>query len=372
MVLLSLGAWLCLAGCAGSADDDKAEYGYVTAPTLALRDRVAAVYNKVAFLNNGDRVRILERSTNKRFVRVRSDAGQEGWVPQRYLATQEVYDSFAKLAQQHAGKTSQATAITRRVVNMHDTPARDGPTLYQLKEGERLELLQRTATPREKPKAAPAPKPEPSQVEEEKDKAKEGEDEDSPPPPAAKASPAAKGKATAAAGPAVPMEDWWLVRDSRKRAGWMLGRMLDVEIPLEVAVYAEGQRIVASYVLSEVPEKGGPADKLVPQYLVLMTENKDGLPYDFNQARVFTWNQKRQRYETAYRERLVGELPFRAGKEEGNPYFVLNVRDAEGKPTPRKYRMNGVMVRRVVEPGPTPAKGLSPAPTKAQPPPAKR
>ena len=354
---LALGlAFLCaLAGC-GEQDEEKAEYGYITAPTIALRDRVAAVYNKVAFLNNGDRVLILERSGNKRFLRVRADNGKEGWMPQRYLASQEVFDGFQQLAQQNAANVSQATAITRRVVNMHVTPQRDGPTLYQLKEGERLELLKRTATPKDAKAAAPKPPPEPTPNDEDKDNAKEGEDEDTPAPAPVPAKSTAKGKAAAPAVPAVPMEDWWLVRDSRKRVGWMLGRMIDVEVPLEVAQYAEGQRIVASHVLNEVPEHGSSGDKLVPQYLVLMSENKDGMPFDFNQARVFTWNQKRDRYETAYRERLTGQLPFRAGKEEGNPFFVLRVLDPDGKVVERKYRMNGVMVRKVVETPPSPAK----------------
>jgi hypothetical protein len=355
------------AGCA-SRDEEKAEYGYITAPSIALRDRVAAVYNKVAFLNNGDRVRVLERSANKRFVKVRSDDNQEGWIPLRYIATQEVFDSFQRLAQQNAANVSQATAITRRIVNMHVTPAREGATLYQLKEGERLELLKRTSAPRVAPRPAPKPEPAPADDDKaEKDKAREAEDEEEPvkPPSSATSAPAGKGrpKVVLPVQPSVPMEDWWLVRDSRKRVGWILGRMMDVEIPLEVAQYAEGKRIVASHVLSEVPERGNAGDKLVAQYLVLLTENKDGMPFDFNQVRIFTWNTKRERYETAYRERLQGELPFRAGKEDGNPFFVLRAKDADGNVAERQYKMTGVMVRRIVttDPSKAPAKALTPA-----------
>ncbi|HUS19042.1 MAG TPA: SH3 domain-containing protein [Terriglobales bacterium] len=352
-----------IAGCGGQ-DKDNAEYGYITAPSIALRDRVAAVYNKVAFLNNGDRVRVLERSGNKRFVKVRTDDNKEGWIPQRYLVGQDVFDSYQRLAQQNAGNASQATALTRRIVNMHVTPAREGETLYQLKEGERLELLKRTASPKVAPKPAPKVAEPAEEDKADKEKAKE-DDDDEPAKPAA----APKSKVAAPEAPAVPMEDWWLVRDGRKRVGWILGRMMDVEIPLEVAQYAEGQRIVASYVLSEVPEHGESGDKLVPQYLVLLSENKDGLPFDFNQVRVFTWNTKRTRYETAYREHLQGELPFRAGKEDGNPFFVLRAKDPGGNVQERKYRMTGVMVKRVVEGTPVkfgskvaPATSTSPKP----------
>ena len=74
---------------------------------------------------------------------------------------------------------------------------------------------------------------------------------------------------------------------------------------------AEGQKIVGAYVLRKVNDPGAnvPGDQ-VPEYLALLSQWKDGLPYDFDQVRVFTWNTKKHRYETAYRERnLAGFLP---------------------------------------------------------------
>ena len=48
----------------------------------------------------------------------------------------------------------------------------------------------------------------------------------------------------------------------------------------------------------------------IPQYLCLLSEPHDGLAYDFDQMRVFTWNIRKHRYETAYREHgLDGVLP---------------------------------------------------------------
>jgi len=67
-------------------------------------------------------------------------------------------------------------------------------------------------------------------------------------------------------------------------------------LPEEIVQYSEGQRIVAAYTLDEVQDE----NKKVPEYLVLFTE-KEGLAYDFSQARVFTWNARKHRYETAYR-----------------------------------------------------------------------
>ena len=58
-----------------------------------------------------------------------------------------------------------------------------------------------------------------------------------------------------------------MVRDSSGHGGWVLGRMLDLDVPLEVAQYAEGQRIVGCFKLNEVQD----GDKKVSQYLTLVT-----------------------------------------------------------------------------------------------------
>jgi len=149
------------------------------------------------------------------------------------------------------------------------------------------------------------------------------------------------------------LEDWWLIRNPEARVGWVLGRMIDVDVPLEIAQYAEGERIVAFFTLDQVTD----GDKQVPQYLVLLNDNKDGMPFDYNQVRVFTWNVKKHRYETAYRERnLNGVLPVALSQEnfdkEGMlPVFILQVKDDSGNSADRKYKLNTPIVRRVLAAG---------------------
>ncbi len=126
--------------------------------------------------------------------------------------------------------------------------------------------------------------------------------------------------------------------------------MLDVDAPLDVAQYAEGQRIVATFPLDEVKDR----DKKVPEYLMLLTEPKDGMSYDFNQIRVFSWNVKRHRYEMAYRERgLIGELPVTVsrqdfGKEGNLPTFTIHAKDKDGAVTAKTYKFETPMVKKVV------------------------
>lgn len=299
----------------------KQEIAYVSVPQAFLRDQVAAVYSKTGTVKNGEAVQILGR--DRRFARVRTSTGAEGWLEQRYLVSQQTYDAFQKLTQQVSNDPVQATAIAHNQTNIHLEPERDAEHLYQIEQGAKLALLKRASSEKPLPAGAAAKTP---------TAAKEGQ-------PAVAATPA--------------LEDWWLIRDEAGHVGWVLGRMLDVDIPLEIAQYAEGQRPVASFVLDQVTD----ADKKVPQYLVLLTENKDGMPFDYNQIRVFTWNVKRHRYETAYRERnLNGVLPVTVseedfGKEGKLPGFVLRVKDDAGTVTERKYKLNTPIVRRVMAPG---------------------
>ena len=334
------------------------EYVWVAAPSAMLRDRVAALYNKVATVKNGDKLEVLDRQ--KRFVKVRTSDGKEGWIEQRNVVTSDIYQGFLKLASDNDKAAAQGHGITRSSLNMHITPSRDSDHLYQLAEGQKIELLKRGTG--EKPGAINAPRP-----------ATEPIKADS------KAIAKLESAVEKTAPPAPALEDWWLARDVDKHVGWVLARMVDIDVPLDVAQYAEGQRIVGAFVLNTVndpkyePEPDDAAATAAaapsqpsaaatdyhvrPQYLVLMTEPHDGMPYDYNQARVFTWNTKRHRYETAYREHnLFGMLPVSVGNEnfdrEGTlPTFTLHVQNDQGQTVERKYKLNGPIVRLVTVPG---------------------
>src|SRR5271169_245910 len=127
---------------------------YVSAPETSLRDRVATMYNKIGTVRNGDRLEVLEKQ--RRFLRVRTDSGQEGWIEERSLVSQDVYDAFQKLVQDSNGQPVQAHGSTRAELNMHDTPSRDGDHLYQLKDGQKVDILKRATAPKNQPKPAPA------------------------------------------------------------------------------------------------------------------------------------------------------------------------------------------------------------------------
>jgi len=299
------------------------EISYVSAPQVALRDRVAPVYEKVGIVKNGDRVEVLDRE--RRFLRVRTASGAEGWLEQRYVISQQTYGQLQKLAQDNRDTPVQAAGTTRNDTNIHLEPARDAEHLYQLAQGSKVSILKRETS--EKPTAASTPV--------------KSKDKNEPPKAA--------------------MEDWWLVRDSQGRTGWVLARMVDIDVPLEIAQYAEGQRIQAFFELDQVQD----GDKKVQEYLVLLSESKDGMPFDYNQVRVFTWNVRKHRYETAYRERnLDGVFPVTVTHEnfdkEGTlPVFILKVRDEQGNLLDRKYKLNTPIVRRVLAAGEVPQRQVA-------------
>jgi SH3-like domain-containing protein len=322
-LLLSLMPALLLSGCSHGRGHAQ-EIAYVSAPQAILRDHVSAVFSKTGVVKNGDRVQILERE--RRFARVRTASGVEGWMEQRSLVPQQVYDGFQKLAQQEQSAPVQATGTTRNDTNIHLDPGRETEHLYQLNQGSKVSILKRATAEKNVPGAM--------------------------------AKPASKNESSK---PAALMEDWWLIRDPDGHVGWVLARMVDLDVPLEIAQYAEGQRPVAFFALNQVAD----GDKKVSQYLVVLTEPKDGLPFDYDQIRVFTWNVKRHRYETAYREHnLNGVLPVTVSQEnfdkEGTlPIFVLRVKDDDGNLSERKYKLNTPIVRRVLAPGEEPQKRVT-------------
>ncbi|MGD0798502.1 MAG: SH3 domain-containing protein [Acidobacteriaceae bacterium] len=345
-----------LGGCSSLRTKPPAEYVYVTAQQTFLRDRVAAVSNRTGTVQNGEKLVVLEHG--RRFVRVRSPEGAEGWIDEKAVATEQVYDAFQVLRESHRGDPAVASAVVRDEANLHLKPGRETERFYRMAEGDKLQLLERATLPKPTvPGAAPV-------------KAAAGR--------AGKDAKPAGAPGTDAAPPPA-MEDWWLARDAHGRTGWLLSRYLDMDAPDSLTRYSEGQRIVGAYVLTTVYDPGADqADKNIPIYLTVMGPYAAGLPYDFDQVRVFTWNGKMHRYETAFREKnMEGYLPVTIrtatdpyGKsgvaQTPAPTFAYKVLAADagavvpnpvtgmvtpGKTIEKTYRLEGNLVRRVGPPG---------------------
>jgi SH3-like domain-containing protein len=297
---------LLLSGCTHLRERMKPEMVYVVAKQTYLRDRVAAVSNRITLVTNGEPLEVVEHG--RRFLKVKTSKGEVGWIEEHMVIDQGVFDQFAALQKEHAHDPVVATGILRDDLYLHVKPGRDTDRFYLVPESDKLQLLIRASVPKPAPPQGFLTAPHPAVA-------------------SKKATRGPGAKAPLPGEPSVPMEDWWLVRDSKGQVGWILARRLDVDVPDEIGGYSEGQKIVGAYVLTKVndPDSNLP-DKMVPEYVSVTNAYKDGLPYDFNQVRVFTWNTKKHRYETAYRQRnIAGYLPV----------TISQGKDAQGQTVPQ-------------------------------------
>ena len=358
-----------LAGCSNLRPKPAKEYVYVTAKQTYLRDRVAAVSNRTATVTNGEKLQLLEQG--RRFVKVQTERGEVGWIDEKALATPIIHAAFDELKLKNADDPAVASAVVRDEVYLHVRPGRESEKFYLLNEGEKLKLLRRATIAKPLPPGQHA-----ARIVE-------------PPSPALgagiprPASSGTRGEPASVAGPVAPsMEDWWLVRTSHGDTGWIYSRMIDVDAPDDLTRYSEGQRFVGAYVLTTVNDPDAPQqNKNVPVYVTVLSPYKAGLPYDFDQVRVFTWSVKKHRYETGFREKNVeGYLPVTVSQSR-DPYgkgpaalaeapsFSYRVLAADaapvvpdpvtgavvpGKTIVKTYRLEGNLVRRIIAPN-TPA-----------------
>src|SRR6202040_645780 len=92
---------------------------------------------------------------DRRFARARTASGDEGWVEQPALVSQQVYDRRQKIAQQEQHSPGQAAGTTRNQTNIHLEPNREAEHLYQLDQGSKVFLLRRASSEKKVP-GAPA------------------------------------------------------------------------------------------------------------------------------------------------------------------------------------------------------------------------
>jgi SH3-like domain-containing protein len=365
-LITAAGAALLLASCdrlQGPSKEPAIAQAFVGPITLNLRREISPASAPAATAKHGELIDVLQ--VRRRFVRVRTPRGEQGWTDSRNLLSAAQMDAIGELAKSAARMPSQGQATVFTSLNVHTDPIRNSTSFFQINESTRVDVLAHQLSPRSggatpapfqiaKPASAPKkPKREPKDPPPPRPPAP-GLPPDwmelsktnlppEPPPPVPRPDSGLKRRRKPAT-PKPQMDDWYLVRAKDGKAGWVLARMVNLAIPDEVAQYSEGARITSYFALGSVQD--GDQQK----HHWLWTTIRDGQqPYQFDSFRVFTYVVRKHRYETAYIERGVeGYYPVEA-KPGAVPKFSLVLRGEDGQLYRKTYVMEGYLVRKIAD-----------------------
>lgn len=339
--------------------------GYISESSVTLWSSIAQVREPLDSLHYGDKVEIVARHND--FTKVRSSTGAVGWVDARLVMEPALWQRSAKLLDEARALPVQARGRTKVATNLRALPGRTQPRLYQFGRGIPVEIVGRSVADW-------------AQVADEKETNESSEPR---------------------------KEEWLFIRGLATRppgennvrssetttttqpgdqtipiAGWIVGRFVELTLPDAVreGTSSANVRAVAWFELNRPTDPPGAK----PQYLVAGTRGPDWQPCDFTNIRVYTWNPKKTRYETAFIENnLCGRMPIRVGKSpKGEPEFRFLAKTAgpkasgpkaTGRPQTttdneeRVYRLMQTVVRRIHEGGaPEATSKKSKAPSKAK------
>jgi len=288
---LALGFFIVLSAC-GPKKEPAKEQATVVAKHASVRMKNSATSRTLATLEPDTKIDIMEKQGN--WYRIRSGDTQ-GWMEETTLLTDAMSSQLQSMVIEAKKQEAQNTALLRDDANLRLEPGRNTKVMRRLAAETKVEVLERKALPR--PNSSP------------------------------------------------PALDVWIkVRVSPTEVGWLLGSVLDYEAPAAIGGYMEGSNYSAIKPLNTVEDS-----ELGPIIWYVVGERRPGAPPEvaFDGIRVFTWNLKKHRYETAYRIKGIrGAYPLVVGKEGGNPTFQFSEMADDGslKP-PRKFVMNGVIVK---------------------------
>jgi len=266
------------------------EAAYVLPASLPVFDTPAEIRSQIATLKEGDQVEVISRTHN--WARVRCGNGRIGYVEMRNLIDADIHHGGEKLLEQMRDTPAQASGHTSYEVRMHLEPSRESTEIGQLDANQHLGIFARKLVDRPVPGTN-------AQV----------------------------------------REAWYLVR-AGGTAGWVLGRLIELDIPTAIAAYGHELNMVAWLILDTVDDNG----RQVPQYVV--ADRTGSEEFDFTHIRVLTWWKKKQIYAVAYVESgLRGYFPIRVSRAANLPIFRLRLVDDQGNKFQRVYALHDTITR---------------------------
>ena len=315
---------------------------YAGPANLKLHKDIDSKSATVITVHHGDKLEIVGQ--RRRWYRVRTAAGVEGWTSDRELLDTAQMRRLEALAKETAGMPSQGVATTFSDVNVHSEPSRRSTSFLQIKEHEKVDIIAHKVAPRggAEPKRELVPPKPPPQKPVKKEKVGSVPPPPVPSPPAPPAdwlelSKEHEPPQVESASAPTPMEDWTLIRTENGQGGWVVTSALYLAIPDEVAQYAEGHRITSYFSLGKVPD-----GDLKKDIWLWTTSDQLGEDHDFDGYRVFTWSLRHHRYETAFIQRRErGFFPVMAKEGE----FSVCLERGDGSRVRKRFVMMGNAVR---------------------------
>jgi SH3-like domain-containing protein len=287
-LILVLAFSIVLTGC-GPKKEPAKEKATVVAKHASVRMKNSATSRTLATLEPDAKIEIMEKQGN--WYRIRTGDTQ-GWMEETTLMTDTMASQLQSMVAEAKKQEVQNTALLRDDANLRLEPGRNTKIMRRLAAESKVEILERKTLPR----------------------------------------------------PNLSPDVWIKVRVSPTEVGWLLGSVLDYEAPAAIGGYMEGSNYTAIKPLNTVEDSD-----VGPVIWYVVGERRPGATPEvaFDGIRVFTWNLKKHRYETAYRMKGIrGAYPLTVGKEGANPTFQFAEMAEDGSLKPvRKFVMNGVIVR---------------------------
>ncbi len=334
------------AGCSSASRQEPAIGTAWAGPAiLKLHREIDPKSLVVASVHHGDQLDIVGQ--RRRWYKVRTPSGAEGWTSDRELLDAGQMRRLRVLARETAGMPSQGIATTFGNLNVHMEPSRVSPSFLQIKEKEKVDVIAHRLAPRTTEAVRHELVPPKPKIEKktETEKGSKIPLPPAPPPPSPPADwvqlseepdrPSASG--TEESAPPVKTDDWTLIRTQNGESGWVLTSALYLEIPDEVAQYAEGHRITSYFSLGKIQD-----GDLRKDIWLWTTSERLGEDHDFDSYRVFVWSRRHHRYETAYIQRRErGFFPVLAKTGE----FSVCLEQDDGTRIRKQYVMMENLVR---------------------------
>ena len=282
---------ILLASCGPSKTEPVMDQATVVAKNTSLRLKNSSTSRTLRVLDTGEKVDVLEHQDN--WYRVRYGTDVQGWMEESTIVTNERKNRIQKLAAESQNLEPQNTAVLKQDANIRLEPGRSTSIIRRLESGTKVEVLDRVTQPRP--------------------------------------------------GSETSHDMWVKVRSGPTEVGWILTGSLDFDIPSEIALYSEDYIYAAVKPINRVQD---PLAGQINWYVIGERRPSADPNVDFESIRVFTWNMKKHRYETAFRKGFRGVYPLEVGQEGVNPKFRVYELAGDGTTRiPHDFIMYGVIVR---------------------------